>query len=1211
MNKNDIDLRIAELQREKETLSQQVKRLIKAEGKLYQYQEELDAQLKEYKDLYELNGKLNTTFDIENIFQYTVAYATQNLEYERAVLFHRPGNTGGYHVGALDGYYDKQEKSSVGAVVIEQDDPVLSPLFAGREYLICKADAEEKELLEYRSKLRMNEYVIYRLGTPPSPHAVLAIGNSAENVQFYRKVSDSAGTLLNLGNLVGLISSSIEKHIYFRKMETALEQEKLAEAKYRGIFENAVEGIFQTTPTGQFLDANPALARMLGYASSRELLANITDINRQLYVEPERRSQFQRFLEENDTVEGFETRFYRKDGSVIWVSTNARLVRNAAGQVLYYEGTAEDITERKRAEEERLSHLQFLESLERVDRAIRKADTLEGMMTDVLNTALSIFKNDRAWLLYPCDPEAPSWRVPMERTRPEYPGVLAMGIDMPMTFAISERFREALNSDGPVIDDPQSGNPVPPEISKRFSVRSQIMTAVYPKMGKPWLFGLHQCSYERIWGEEDARLFTEIARRIADGLSSLLFLKDLQESEGRFRALVENLPVKVFIKDRKSVYIDCNPSYAQDLGIKPEEIQGRTDYDFHPRELAEKYRADDKRIMDSGRGEELEERYVKDGRQCWAQTIKTPLRGTAEYVTGILGVFWDITERKRAEEALKESEERYRVITVSAFDAIITIDEESRMIFTNPAVERIFGYTRQELDGNNLTMLMPERMRQAHLNAVKRYCASGRKQLPWGMIEMPGLRKDGREIPLELSYGEFSKNGRLFFAGFIRDVSERKRAEETIRYQAYHDLLTGLPNRVMFSDRLGHEIAQMQRIRKKLAVLFLDIDQFKNINDSLGHAAGDVLIRDVTGRLQSCTREFDTVARFGGDEFSILLPLITRVEDASKTAEKIMAAFKEPFIIDGHELRVTASMGIALSPEDGNTEETLMKNAEIAMFHAKERGRNNFQFYNPAINIRTLERIILASSLRRAIDRGELIVHYQPQQNLKTGKITGAEALVRWNHPDLGLLKPGQFIPLAEEIGVIIEIDQWVMRRACEQLKAWEAAGHGPQFITTNLSARQFQQPDLAKIISDVLKETQLNPERLGVEITETIAMQDTELTARNMSSLNAMGVRFLIDDFGTGYSSLSYLKKLPIHKLKIDQSFITSLSKDRDYQAITNAIIAMAHILKVKVVAEGVETEDQMSFLNSRDCDEMQGYLFSKPVPAREFEKLLVSASS
>ena len=1211
MKSNDIEAKIAELHREKETLSQQVKRLIKAEGKLYQYQEELDAQLKEYKDLYELNRKLNTTFDIAKIFDYIVDYATRNLEYEKAVLFERLEHNGEYHVCAVEGYYDKREKSLVTGLVIEQDAPFLSPLFEGREYLICKADAEEKELVQYRAKLRMHEYFIYRLGGSSSPHAVLAVGNSAENAQFFRKVSDSPGMLLSLGNLAGLISSSIEKHIYYRKMETALKQEKLAEGKYRGIFENAVEGIFQTTPSGQFLDANPAMARMMGYASSRELLANVTDINRQLYVEPERRSEFQRLLEKSDTLEGFEARFYRQDGSVIWVSMKARAVRNDTGQVLYYEGMADDITGRKRAEEERLSHLQFLESLERVDRAIRKADSLEGMMTDVLDTSLSIFETDRAWLLYPCDPEAPSWRVPMERTRPEYPGALARGIDIPTTPEVRRAFFEALNSSGPVVYDPQSGRSLPPEVSKEFSIRSQIMTAVYPKMGKPWLFGMHQCSYARVWDEKTQRLFTEISRRLADGLSSLLFLKDLKESEGRFRALVENLPVRVFIKDRESVYIDCNPSYAQDLGIKPEEIKGRTDYDFHPRELAEKYRADDKRIIDSGRGEELEERYVKDGRQRWAQTIKTPLRGAAGDVTGILGAFWDITERKRAEEALKESEERYRVITVSALDAILTIDDESRIIFANPAVENIFGYTSRELEGHSITMLMPEGLRQAHLNAVKRYIATGKRRSPWGPIEMPGLRKDGRQIPLELSYGEFVKNGRFFFVGFIRDVSERKRAEETIRYQAYHDLLTGLPNRAMFSDRLGYEISQMQHIRKKLGVLFLDIDQFKNINDSLGHATGDSLIKDIAARLKSCIREIDTIARIGGDEFSILLPLMNRPEDGSKIAREIMEAFKKPFLIEDHELSVTASAGISIYPEDGEDADSLLKNADIALHYAKDQGKNNYQFFNASIRINTVERIILENSLRKAVERGELVVHYQPQRNLKTGKITGAEALVRWNHPDLGLLKPSQFIPIAEEIGVIIEIDQWVMRRACEQLKTWEAAGQGPLFITTNLSARQFQQPDLPKIISDVLKETRLNPECLGIEITETVAMQDTELTARNMSSLNGMGVRFLIDDFGTGYSSLSYLKKLPIYKLKIDQSFITHLSKDRDFQAITNAIIAMAHVLKIKVVAEGVETEDQMLFLNSRDCDEMQGYLFSKPVPAREFEKLLVSASS
>ena len=447
------------------------------------------------------------------------------------------------------------------------------------------------------------------------------------------------------------------------------------------------------------------------------------------------------------------------------------------------------------------------------------------------------------------------------------------------------------------------------------------------------------------------------------------------------------------------------------------------------------------------------------------------------------------------------------------------------------------------------------------------------------------------------------------YRGIDRDITERKRAEETIRYQAYHDLLTGLPNRALFADMLEHEIHEMHRLGKRLAVLFLDVDQFKNINDSLGHAAGDTLIQLISVELKNSIREFDTVARIGGDEFTLLLPLISQVEDASKIADKVMRSFKKPFRLNHHELRLTASIGISLYPEDGQDAGALLKNADIALHYAKDQGRDNYQFYNSSISHRTLERIILENRLREAVERGELMVYYQAQQNIKTGKITGAEALVRWNHPDLGLLNPEQFIPLAEETGLIAEIDQWVLHEACAQLTAWESAGHALPFITANLSARQFQQPALAGTIADILKETGLRAGNLGIEITETLAMRDTKLTSRNLNLLHDMGVQLLIDDFGTGYSSLSYLKKLPIHKLKIDKSFITDLAKDRDDQAITNAIVAMAHILKLKVVAEGVETKGQKSLLELQDCDEMQGFLFSKPVPAEEFEKFLVSA--
>ncbi len=564
-------------------------------------------------------------------------------------------------------------------------------------------------------------------------------------------------------------------------------------------------------------------------------------------------------------------------------------------------------------------------------------------------------------------------------------------------------------------------------------------------------------------------------------------------------------------------------------------------------------------------------------------------------------------EERTAE--LRESVASYRTLAENLPGIVyrLYLREQNRMQFFNKMVEQMTGYTIKELEKGKVCSIDPLILPDDKERVAGEVTQAIGSDRPFEVEYRLQHKQGGIRYFVERGRPVRGADGApLYIDGVILDISKRKQAEETIKYQAYHDLLTGLSNKARFLDLLNHETLQTQRVGKKLAVLSLDIDQFKNVNDSLGHAAGDKLIQDVAVRLKSCLREFDTIARIGGDEFLILLPLLANPQDASRIAEKLMEAVKKPFGVNRHELRLTASVGISLCPDDGESAEALIKNADIALHYAKDQGRNNHQFFNAALNIRTLDRIRFENRLRQAVERGELVVYYQPQQNIKTRKLTGVEALVRWNHPELGLLNPVQFVPLAEEIGLIVQIDQWVMRTACEQLKAWESAGHAPLFITTNLSARHFQQPRLAEMISEILKETNLSPECLGIEITETIAMQDTELTAGNVNRLNALGVRFLIDDFGTGYSSLSYLKKLPIHKLKIDQSFIAYSSKDRDYQAIINAIIAMAHILKLKVVAEGVETEEQVSFLDSRDCDEMQGNLFSKPVPAGEFEKLL-----
>ncbi|MEP6802145.1 MAG: EAL domain-containing protein, partial [Acidobacteriota bacterium] len=442
--------------------------------------------------------------------------------------------------------------------------------------------------------------------------------------------------------------------------------------------------------------------------------------------------------------------------------------------------------------------------------------------------------------------------------------------------------------------------------------------------------------------------------------------------------------------------------------------------------------------------------------------------------------------------------------------------------------------------------------------------------------------------------------------GTVIDITERKRAEEQVKHLAFHDALTGLPNRLLFQDRLRMAVLNAQRSDDRLATLFLDLDRFKVINDSLGHSIGDELLRGVAERLGSCVREGDTVARLGGDEFTVLVPGMTDDEHAAKIARKILGVLRLPFVIDGRELFLTTSIGVALYPADGETAETLVRNADTAMYRAKEQGRDNFQLYTPAMNSRALERLSLESRLRQAIQNEELVLQYQPLVDLKTNRIRGAEALIRWEHPDMGLLAPGEFIPLAEISGLIVPIGEWVLRTACGQMREWQRLGHPRLAVAVNLSARQFQQADLVSQVRSALESADLAPEFLDLEITESNAMQNAEVSISTLWDLKNLGVQLSMDDFGTGYSSLNYLKRFPIDRLKIDQSFVRDVTTDPDDAAIASAIIAMAHSLELTVVAEGVETEPQLAFLRDQRCDEMQGYLVSRPVAPARFLELL-----
>ncbi|HXE38027.1 MAG TPA: EAL domain-containing protein, partial [Azonexus sp.] len=454
------------------------------------------------------------------------------------------------------------------------------------------------------------------------------------------------------------------------------------------------------------------------------------------------------------------------------------------------------------------------------------------------------------------------------------------------------------------------------------------------------------------------------------------------------------------------------------------------------------------------------------------------------------------------------------------------------------------------------------------------------------------------------------RDGRVTGAVIVfHDVSESRAMAQKMSHLAQHDFLTGLPNRLLLTERFSRAIGQAQRHHKQVALLFLDLDYFKNINDSLGHEIGDRLLQSIAERLVGCVRTTDTVCRQGGDEFVILLSEIEHQQDAAQVADKLLTALLLPHRIDGHELHITLSIGISIYPDDGTSADAVMQNADTAMYYAKAQGRNNYQFFTADMNARAVQRLYVENSLRRALRQDEFELHYQPKIEIASGTMIGAEALIRWQDPDLGMVYPDHFVPIAEECGLIVNIGRWVVREACRQVQAWLAAGLPAVPVSVNISAVEFRHLDFIKGLALILEETGLDPRYLELELTESILMYEAEASALVLEKLKAMGVSLAIDDFGTGYSSLSYLTRFPIDTLKIDQSFVHDIATNADDAAIVGAVIAMGKNLKQRVIAEGVETREQLAYLTKQQCDEGQGYLFSYPVSAGDFARLLTTA--
>ena len=546
----------------------------------------------------------------------------------------------------------------------------------------------------------------------------------------------------------------------------------------------------------------------------------------------------------------------------------------------------------------------------------------------------------------------------------------------------------------------------------------------------------------------------------------------------------------------------------------------------------------------------------------------------------------------------------YATVFTNASEGMLITDAHSRIIASNPAFSRITGYSPAEVVGRSPVLLNSGRQDSGFYRRMWSTLASRGK---W-QGELWNRRRDGSIYPEWLSITAVPGEGEATcnYIGIFSDITERKEAEARILHLAHHDPLTNLPNRALLNDRLSQSLLQARRDGRGAAVLLLDLDRFKTINDTLGHERGDSLLLEICARCRRVLRDTDTLARLSGDEFVIVLPDAATADLAADTARRILDAIALPCRLGEHELSITASIGIALFPRDGGDESTLLRNADAPMHRAKEAGRNAFEFYTEDMNTSSLGRLLLEHQLRGAAERGELLLHYQPKVSAADGRLGGFEALLRWQHPELGMVSPGQFIPLAEESGLIVPIGQWVLEEACRQQRAWLDAGFEVPPLAVNRSAHQLAQPDIVATVAAAIGRHHLAPGLIELELTETMLMRDVDRTIRTLVRLREMGVRLSIDDFGTGYSSLNYLRQFPVNALKIDRSFVGDIGSDGAEGKIAAAIVGMAHSLGLEAVAEGVETETQRAFLQMHGCHQLQGYLIARPAPAREIERFL-----
>jgi len=925
---------------------------------------------------------------------------------------------------------------------------------------------------------------------------------------------------------------------------------RASEHKYSRLFQrNPLMISLSTLRDGCYLEVNEAFTKVIGYTP--EEAVGRTAIELGIWKSLEDRTRIVNMLQRNGSLTNVEVSFRSKSGEEIQTLASAEIIDIDGEECLLT--ILSDITDRKKAEQ-----------------ALRESEQKIRWLTENMLDVVCQIDKDRKVLYISASCESVLGYKPEE--------------------LIGQTISDYLHPD----DAPRVFRTMADAVVNRRSTATMKYRFRHSAGHYVWRESTCRLSYDDQGNYVGAIYCT---RDITERVQAM---EAMRRSEEFLNAVFNGIQDGITVLDPELNIVRVNAALEREYGLSGP-VVGRKCYEAYHGNCEPCKACPTLRTVKTARAEtEVITATNVDGKIIWLELSAYPMLDACGNVVAIIEHSRDITSRLKC-----EAQQRTQVSAMNAAgDQIVISDASGQIEFVNPAFEQETGYTFCEVVGKELRPLgLPDQDPEL--------CAEIDRVTSLGQTwqgEITSRRKDGTQFiedvtvtPVKGECGAIEH-----FIAIKRNITEKKQTQAKLDYLAHHDSLTGLPNRLLFSDRLTQRLAQARRDNTMFAVMFLDLDRFKLINDTLGHGVGDQLLKAAALRLTECLREVDTIARMGGDEFTLIVPNIHSADDATKVAQRVQDALSDSFCINGRELFITTSIGISVFPHDGTDAETLVKNADTAMYRAKEQGTSTYEFYTEELNTIAIERMTMENDLRRAVERSEFVLHYQPQVDISTGRTVGVEALIRWLHPEIGMVSPAKFIPLSEETGLIVPISEWVLRTACAQNKAWQDAGLPPIQVAVNISARLLQESTLAKQVEAVLRETDLAPEYLGIEITEGTLMRNPELAISVLHELKSMGVHISIDDFGTGYSSLSYLKRFPIDVVKLDQSFVRDITTNSDDAAIASAIVALAHSLKLKVIPEGVETLEQLDYLRSLKCDKIQGYFVSPPVAADSIAHLL-----